>query len=267
MKKFEGVMLCTDIDGTLTNDKNNVSEENIEAIRYFTQHGGIFTIATGRIPFTIPIVLNEFIKIPVVCQNGSAIYDVNKKEYVSYKSIDRRAIEITKEISQKFPFSGIEFYRLYDIAFVKENNATSRHHKLENISCVTHLDCNIEDVKGPIIKILFAQEENETERMYTELENSVYQSEYKLLKSHKWYYEILRKDVNKGNALKELCGILNVDLKNVITAGDNDNDIELIQASGLSYATQNATENLKKVADRITKSNNDHAIADIIYRI
>lgn len=267
MKKFEGIMLCSDIDGTLTNDNNDVSEENLEAIKYFTQNGGIFTLATGRIPYTIPSVLNDFIKVPVVCQNGSAIFDVHKKEYVSYKAIDDKARDITCEIVQKFPFTGVEFYRLYDIAFVKENNGTKRHHEVEKIPCVTHLDCDFKDVEGPIIKVLFAQEEDQTQLMHDALKDSEYQEEFKLLKSHKWYYEILRKDINKGSALKELCNLLNFDLKNVISAGDNDNDIELIKVAGFGYATLNATENLKKEADGITKDNNSHAIADIIYRI
>ena len=117
MKKFDGLLLCSDIDATLTNDNNEVSRENLEAIKYFTQYGGVFTVATGRIPFTIPKVLNEFIKVPVICQNGSAIFDVHTKKYVSYKEIDRRAIEIVKDIVNNFDFVGIEYYRLFDIVF------------------------------------------------------------------------------------------------------------------------------------------------------
>jgi len=224
-------------------------------------------VATGRIPLTIPSVLDKYISIPVVCQNGSAIYDVHTKKYVMYKEIDDKARKITKEIADKFPFVGIEFYRLYDIAFIKENAATNRHIKLEKIPCATHLDCEIDEVEGPVIKILFAQEKDENDILDKAYENSEYQKEYKLLKSHEWYYEILRKDISKGTALKQLCDLTGFDLKNVITAGDNDNDIAMIKASGLGYAVENATENLKKVADRITRNNNCSAIADIIFKI
>jgi len=47
-KKFEGLMLVSDLDGTLLNSKLEVSEENIKAVSYFVDNGGIFTIATGR---------------------------------------------------------------------------------------------------------------------------------------------------------------------------------------------------------------------------
>lgn len=267
MKKFEGLMFCSDIDATLTDDKNEVSAENLEAIKYFTQNGGTFTVATGRIPLTIPSVLNEYISVPVVCQNGSAIFDVHTKKYVSYKELDKRAREIATEIAANFPKSGIEVFRLYDIAFIKDNDATERHIKSEKINCDTHLDCPINEVEGPILKILFAQDQNETDILDKAYQTSDYQKEYKLLKSHIWYYEILRNDISKGEALKELCELCGFDLKNVITAGDNDNDIAMIEMAGLGYAVENATVNLKKAADRITKSNNDNAIADIIYSI
>lgn len=50
MGKFTGYLICTDCDGTLTYEPGKVSEENAQAIRYFQQEGGVFTLATGRFP-------------------------------------------------------------------------------------------------------------------------------------------------------------------------------------------------------------------------
>ena len=47
MKKFAGVLLCTDLDGTLLDKNQNVSKENLEAIEYFQAEGGYFTFVTG----------------------------------------------------------------------------------------------------------------------------------------------------------------------------------------------------------------------------
>lgn len=49
-KKYDGYMLCTDMDGTLLNTDHEISKENAEAIKHFIREGGIFTVATGRIP-------------------------------------------------------------------------------------------------------------------------------------------------------------------------------------------------------------------------
>ena len=48
MKTFEGIMLISDMDGTLLNKDGQISEKNIEAIQEFISLGGKFTVATGR---------------------------------------------------------------------------------------------------------------------------------------------------------------------------------------------------------------------------
>ena len=50
MKKFEGILLCTDLDGTLLRADKSISRENKEAIDYFKANGGRFTFITGRVP-------------------------------------------------------------------------------------------------------------------------------------------------------------------------------------------------------------------------
>ena len=49
MSKFDGILLISDIDGTLTYNEK-LSDENADAIRYFQKNGGFFSIATGRQP-------------------------------------------------------------------------------------------------------------------------------------------------------------------------------------------------------------------------
>ena len=49
MGKFDGMLICSDFDGTLFSG-NEISKENVEAIRYFQKNGGYFTITSGRYP-------------------------------------------------------------------------------------------------------------------------------------------------------------------------------------------------------------------------
>ena len=50
MGKFSGILLCTDLDGTLYRNDKTVSDENLDAIEYFKNKGGLFTFITGRVP-------------------------------------------------------------------------------------------------------------------------------------------------------------------------------------------------------------------------
>ena len=49
MGKFDGFLICTDLDGTLLNKAYKISPENEEAIRYFQAEGGRLTFITGRL--------------------------------------------------------------------------------------------------------------------------------------------------------------------------------------------------------------------------
>ena len=48
---FDGILICTDLDGTLLANDKSISDENLRAIEYFKENGGYFTFVTGRTPF------------------------------------------------------------------------------------------------------------------------------------------------------------------------------------------------------------------------
>ena len=52
MGRFDGVLFCTDLDGTVLTSEKTVSKENHDAIEYFKSEGGYFTFITGRMPCT-----------------------------------------------------------------------------------------------------------------------------------------------------------------------------------------------------------------------
>ena len=76
-------IFATDVDGTLLNDQGQVHPETIEAFKKAQEQGSYTVIATGRAVIRTKPLLN---KIPyvdfLVCNNGSAVYDVKKDEII-----------------------------------------------------------------------------------------------------------------------------------------------------------------------------------------
>ena len=64
VKKFEGILITTDLDGTLLNDEHIIPKENLDAIEYFKENGGYFTFITGR-PTVIIGDLYNTVKIAI----------------------------------------------------------------------------------------------------------------------------------------------------------------------------------------------------------
>ena len=64
------------------------------------------------------------------------------------------------------------------------------------------------------------------------------------------------KEAGKGSGLKFVCNYLNVPVENSIAAGDAQNDISMLEAAGLSVAMCNGDEDIKAMADIVTKRDN-----------
>ena len=76
MSKFDGYLILSDMDGTLLGDDRQISQENREAVAYFTQNGGRFAVATGRSKAGMEYFLQDIaINAPCVICNGAVVYD------------------------------------------------------------------------------------------------------------------------------------------------------------------------------------------------
>jgi Cof subfamily protein (haloacid dehalogenase superfamily) len=83
--------------------------------------------------------------------------------------------------------------------------------------------------------------------------------------SNAFYLEIVPNGLSKGNAIRQLCSLLNIPIENTIAAGDAVNDLSMIDAAGIGVAMQNAAEDIKAHADYVTKNDNNHdGVCEII---
>ena len=74
MTNFNGILICTDLDGTLLRSDRQISDENKKAIEYFKSHGGYFTFVTGRMPFFVDDIVERVNpNAPIGCVNGGGL--------------------------------------------------------------------------------------------------------------------------------------------------------------------------------------------------
>lgn len=262
MRKFEGLLFATDIDGTLLRNDKTISEENLSAIEYFKAEGGLFTFVTGR----IPAGAKEILKIvkpnaPFGCINGGGIFDYSKKELLWSVEMPRDVLQLVEYVDKNLPDMGIEVNTHENVYFCKKSAATEKHRIDESFP---DLVCHYNDVKEPIAKILFADNEKNLLKLMEILHKHPMAKEFDFIRTDAQYYEILPKGVNKGTVVKKLAEMLGVSDDKTIAAGDNDNDAPMLRSVRFGFAVSNASECTKKAADFITVSNEEHAIAKII---
>ena len=64
---------------------------------------------------------------------------------------------------------------------------------------------------------------------------------------------------------KKLSEYLKLDIGRIIAVGDYNNDVDMLRSAGCGIAVANASPEALAAADAVTVSNEEHAIARIIY--
>lgn len=264
MGKFDGVLICTDLDGTLFKNDKTVSDENKKAIEYFKNEGGIFTFVTGRMPFFVDDVFKKVsINAPFGCINGGGLYDYSKHEYIWKSTMPNGVNELIKCIDEKFDNVGIQVNTFDKIYFSKENEIMVY---FRNATGVGNIVRHYTKVTEPVAKIVFGIEtEEELQAVKATLDAHPMAKSFDFVRSERTLYEILPKNINKGTAIDNLCRCLDIDKNKTIAIGDYNNDIPMFKAAKIGIAVSNACEDALNAADYVTVSNEEHAVARVIY--
>ena len=263
MGRFDGILICTDLDGTLLRRGDIISEENTEAIEYFKREGGYFTFITGRMPFFSAHFCDAIRpNAPFGCVNGCGLYDSGRGEYIWTAKMGEGVEELIRAVDECFPSVGIQVNTFYHTYFCKENVTMQSFRRATGLE---NLTCDYNAVTEPIGKILFGGPDPE-EMIAVEamLRAHPLADRFDFVRSEPTLCEILPKGIGKGTAITRLCEHLGLDIRRSIAIGDYNNDISMFRAAGVGIAVANACAEAKAAADRITVSNEEHAIARVI---
>ena len=245
MGKFDGILFLSDMDGTLLHNAK-LSEENRKAIEYFTENGGLFTVATGRAPEFIK-KFNLKINAPIISINGTIIYDLKNEHIIKDYFLMPEMIDAAKFAAENLPVIRFSFFL-----------ETSEMRVLPD-------ELDFEKVKGTLRKVVFVFE-TETEAISAK-ERLYEKFGYGAVFERSWPtgVEMRPKNGGKGVCLKFLKEYMGI--KTTVAAGDYENDLSLLEAADISFAPANAIDEIKKIADKTVVSCEEHAISDIIYNL
>ncbi|MBO5315082.1 MAG: Cof-type HAD-IIB family hydrolase [Clostridia bacterium] len=263
MKKFEGILLCTDLDGTLLRNDKSISKENLKAIRYFMAEGGKFTFITGRMPYFVQHIYDTLNpNAPFGCINGGGIYDHRLDKYVWTRELSPECFELIDSVVENVKGIGLQVNTFDKIYFSMENDAMAY---FREVTGVPNLVKPYREVKEPIGKIVFGDNRNE---IILEIEKTLLSHpkawKFDFIRSEHALYEILPKGNSKGDVMMRIADLLGIDRRRTVAAGDYNNDVSMLRDAGVGVAVSNASPAAKAAADCITVSNEEHAIAKII---
>lgn len=263
MGKFDGVLFMSDYDDTLYNLRLMVSKENLDAIRYFMEQGGRFSIATGRAHRTFtPQIKKEglLFNAPVVLSNGAAIYDYSQEAYLVRTLLDDTTPERIARLCLEFPELAFEAYHNEEIYVHNPNLVTMKH--LERVA-VPYTLCPMEGMPRPWSKVIMEQDEPYLRRVQAYLTEH-WPEDYEAIFSNRYLLELTDKGSNKGTMVGKIAEYLSIAPDHIYCMGDNQNDIPMLALSAIPFAPANCAQPVKDWGARILNHCNDHAVAQAI---
>ena len=167
----------------------------------------------------------------------------------------------------------------YNTLYYYKDNLTKPDENRTHINIVEYVYDYFEQREEKILKIMICDEHktvfNSIVRKLKELSEievlEVSHMSRKIIKQgtdeialEYFYTEVSAKDVNKWNALEEIIGLMNISKEEVVTIGDNANDLKMITNAGLGVAMGNSSPEMKAIADVVVSDNNSEGVAEVI---
>ena len=258
-----------DFDGTLYREDHTISQVNKRAIKEFVNAGGKFVISTGRLFSAIYPKLEELeLDGDVIVYQGGGIFDIKTKKQIFGKFFDRddtiAVLEYIESLGQDFtPIVYID-----DTCHCQEfNEAVGTFVGICAIGYnVTHkpLSQFVRESESLPVKVVVLADDENCKKFVKEGQEKF--PHLAVMRSHQLVVEAITKGINKGEAIKWLCNKYGIDVSKAIAMGDSENDIEMIKAAGLGIAVGNAMPNVKLAADYVADTNDNDAVAQVIYK-
>lgn len=264
-------LLACDIDRTILNSKNELTEETRKALQKVIDNNIKLVISTGRAFNAIDPKIMDINGIDyAICSNGAVIYDVKNKNiiYSDEMQLDI-AIDILN-IAMKYEVCPAVFVEsnayivkeMYD--FLQKfclNKYWLEYYKKTRVP-VDDIISFLKSKGNPVEKIfLLIKNLEEKQEIMQSLQKF---KEVFVTTSGVNNIEILNKTVDKSAAIKFIADKLNLNKNNIVSAGDSPNDIGMFKASGFSIAMGNGFEEAKLNATVVTDTNDNNGLAKAI---
>lgn len=256
-------LIAMDLDGTLNNDKKQITEKTRSALMQAQQQGIRLVLASAR-PSPGLYRERDALRLQdhggvLMSYNGGRIVDAATGRVLFETAMD---IELTRQILrqlEKLPVTpilddGKQFYVTDRHGFKVEYEC-----KNNNMEC-TEVENLADFLSFAPIKILMSVQPEILPQIQQRIAEFLPDS-LTVVQTAPFYLEIIPNTIDKGQGIRDICRTLGIFATAVIAFGDAENDIPMLQAAGMGVAMGNATEPVKAAADYITLSNNHDGIA------
>lgn len=267
-------LVALDMDGTLFNDKLEITPENQHMIRAAVEAGIHVIISTGRPYIGLPIEALADLGIRyVITSNGGGIYRIPEKECVFSNCMPP---EISVPIIRYLQTKDIQYDAFIAGNRYRESNRQHIVDRLTQFPEATRIFVKNNAIFVEDLASFIEEQQLHIEKMtinFYPLPDGTFMD-----RDDVWSYLVANPAVTalcggyknieytlsgttKAVGLRFLADLLDVPMECTMACGDTQNDADIMQAAAIGVAMGNASNEIKAIADFISKSNNDSGVA------
>ncbi len=257
-------ILALDLDGTVLTDSHTIHPEVKASIQEISQKYHVVIVTGRHHTAAYPYYLELGLTTPIICCNGTYIYDYSSNTVLAQRSIEKNKalafIELAKEFQMKlvmYVTNKMVYSRSTPITYMQALEKWSHQYqeserpRIEQIDDFQSLANNEEYVWKFVVEGLPSSIEKLTEHPWIK-------EHFNGERSWSNRIDFAAKGNNKGTLLAQYVEQLGYHAHHVIAVGDNHNDISMLQYAGLGVAMLNADDIVKTNAQYICKTDNNN---------
>ena len=263
-------VIATDMDGTLLDPKGQLDLPRLEKILDKLDQCDIrFVIATGNEVHRMRQLLGHLAeRVVLVVANGARIFE--NDELLQAQTWDDAMVDKAlghfkgRECQDQFVVTGMNG------GFVKEGTVFTELDKFMTPEMIEKLYQRMNFVDefdsslfGGVLKMSMVVGEERLDSVLQEV-NDLFDGRVRAVSSGYGCIDILQDGIHKAWGLVELLKRWNLKPEQIMAFGDSENDIEMLELAGISYAMENAEDAVKRVATKVAPANSHAGVYKVL---
>ena len=251
-------LIASDLDGTLLDENGQLPKNAFDVIAPIVESGVLFIPASGRQYASLKQMFAPLVeKSPFICENGALVTYMGATIHLDAIP-DERALEVLKA-AKTIPNVHI-IYCGEKTAFVESEYEPFYSHTVRAYPCNQKVDDLTAIVgKEPCCKIALYSTISARTQAYPAILPFLGEGLSATLSGGHWC-DVLSATANKGAAMRALQQRLHIQKEECIAFGDHLNDLQLLDACGVTFAPENAQAEIKAVAGSIVPPNTQNGV-------
>ena len=258
-------LVVSDVDGTLLTKDKTLTDRAKAAVQRLHKAGIAFTITSSRPAIGMRFLIQPLqIKLPVGAFNGGCIIDPDLNP-IELHTIPAPAVQRSLEVLNEF---GTDVWLFtWDRWFARDGNGPYVPLEKRAIRADPTIVADFTPYLASACKVVGSSADAPLLQRCELAMQQALGTQATAVRSQSYYLDVTAPGCDKGTFVKAMASRLEIPKQAIATIGDMRNDLPMFEASGLSIAMGNATDEVKEMATQVTASNEEEGFASAIEMI